>query len=82
MASFSMEHLVAKKETAKYDPYQSTSQRAMVFQVQCRMCGFEPEDLLHPPRICPKCHSQAWERFTRPGAFCRMLIGTPSSGLV
>ncbi len=68
MASFSMEHLVAKKNSAKYDPYQPALERAMVFQVQCRMCGYEPEDILHPPRICPKCHGQAWERFARPGS--------------
>jgi predicted Zn-ribbon and HTH transcriptional regulator len=63
-----MEHLVAKKSMAKYDPYEPAIARTMVFQVQCRMCSFEPEDVLHPPRTCPKCHSQAWERFARPGS--------------
>ena len=66
--SFSLSEFVAKKPAVKYDPYQPIMARAMVFQVQCRMCGFEPEDILHPPRICPKCHSEAWERFARPGS--------------
>lgn len=66
--SYSMESLIAKKNVVKYEPHQAVITRAMVFQVQCRMCGFEPEDTLHPPRVCPKCHSQSWERFTRPGS--------------
>jgi rRNA maturation endonuclease Nob1 len=68
MASFSMQHVVSGKGLTKYDPYQPAVGRTMVFQVQCRMCSYEPEDLLHPPRICPKCHSQSWERFARPGS--------------
>ena len=66
--SFCMDHVVAKKNIAKYDPNPASLERAMVFQAQCRMCGYEPEDYLHPPKICPKCYSQAWERFARPGS--------------
>lgn len=66
--SFSMDHVVAKKGSASYDPYRPNIERTLVFQVQCRMCSYEPEDTLHPPKICPKCHSQAWERFARPGS--------------
>jgi len=66
--SFSLNNLVARKDLARYDPYQTTADRTMVFQVQCRMCSYEPENLLHPPRTCPKCHSQSWERFARPGS--------------
>jgi predicted Zn-ribbon and HTH transcriptional regulator len=68
MSSYSIENVVAKKDMARFDPYQAAPQRAMVFQVQCRMCSYEPEDVLHPPRVCPKCHSQSWERFARPGS--------------
>ena len=68
MSSYSIDHLVAKKDLEKFDPYLAAPQRAMVFQVQCRMCSYEPEYLLHPPRVCPKCHSQSWERFARPGS--------------
>jgi len=66
--SYSIENLIAKKSPARLDPYQTLPKRTMVFQVQCRMCGYEPEDILHPPIICPKCHSQTWERFARPGS--------------
>jgi len=38
-----------------------------VFHLQCRCCGFEPEDTVVPPRLCPKCHGQSWERFAKPG---------------
>ena len=68
MASFSMQHLVSGKRPTKYDPYQPALDRTIVFQVQCRMCSYEPEDTLHPPRTCPKCHGQSWERFARPGS--------------
>jgi predicted Zn-ribbon and HTH transcriptional regulator len=43
-------------------------QRIMVFKVQCRCCGFEPADVVTPPRTCPKCHGETWERFARPGS--------------
>jgi predicted Zn-ribbon and HTH transcriptional regulator len=39
-----------------------------VFQLQCRSCGFEPEDVVTAPRLCPKCHGETWERFARPGS--------------
>jgi len=39
-----------------------------MFRLQCRSCGFEPDDVVTIPRACPKCHAQSWERFTRPGS--------------
>lgn len=66
--SYVMDRLVAKTEHASYDPHQTMSARFAVFVVQCRCCGFEPEDTVVPPRTCPKCHGQAWERFARPGS--------------
>ncbi|GEM_PF-2824362 len=68
MESVSTHHVMAGKGLTKFDPYQPPTGRTMVFQVQCRNCSYEPEDLLHPPKICPKCHSQSWERYTRPGS--------------
>jgi Zn finger protein HypA/HybF involved in hydrogenase expression len=38
------------------------------FQLQCRACGFEPDDQITAPRYCPKCASSAWERFVKPGS--------------
>jgi hypothetical protein len=51
-----------------YDPFQDAHQKVMIFQLQCRCCGFEPEDVVTPPRNCPKCHGTSWERFAKPGS--------------
>lgn len=53
---------------ASYDPHAATRSQTVVFQLQCRACGFEPENVMTPPRCCPKCFSEAWERFARPGS--------------
>ena len=66
--SISMERFGSQGHFATYDPHQQLPQRVAVFQVQCRSCGFEPEDVVRPPRVCPKCHGESWERFARPGS--------------
>lgn len=66
--SFVMSRMIAKGTYASYDPYKTVSERLSVFVVQCRCCGYEPEDMVLPPRTCPKCHGQGWERFARPGS--------------
>jgi len=56
---------------ATYDPYRNqplVDFKVPVFVLQCRACGFEPEDIITPPSICPKCHSKSWERFAKPGS--------------
>ena len=53
---------------ATYDPFARPVETTQVFQLQCRSCGYEPEDVVAAPRICPKCHAKAWERFARPGS--------------
>ena len=64
--SISMERFSAEGHFATFDPYVPQAQRISVFGLECRCCGFEPEDTVVAPRICPKCHSQAWERFPKP----------------
>ena len=66
--SISMERFAAEGNYATYDPFTSSPSRIAVFQLQCRSCGFEPEDVVVAPRYCPKCHGEAWERFARPGS--------------
>lgn len=66
--SISMEPFASAGRFPSYDPYEAAPQRVAVFQLQCRSCGFEPEDVVVAPRLCPKCHSAAWERFARPGS--------------
>ena len=65
--SISMESFAAEGHFARFDPYTIPMAPVEVVKVQCRCCGFEPEDAVTPPRICPKCHSRAWERFAKPG---------------
>ena len=53
---------------ATYDPFLAVPRRTTIFQLQCRACGHEPENVVTPPRLCPKCHGESWERFARPGS--------------
>jgi rubrerythrin len=66
--SISMERFASEGHFKTYDPFAALPQRVMVFQLQCRCCGFEPEDVVSAPTVCPKCHSKSWERFARPGS--------------
>ena len=65
--SISMESFASEGHFKTYDPFATLPQTVAVFQLQCRCCGFEPEDVVTAPKVCPKCHSKSWERFARPG---------------
>ncbi len=65
--SISMDRFASEGQFASYNPFQAAGP-VTVFQVQCRCCGFEPEGVVTPPRLCPKCHGESWERFARPGS--------------
>jgi len=66
--SISMERFGSEGHFATYNPIVGGVQRVTIFQLQCRSCGFEPEGVVTPPRLCPKCHGEAWERYARPGS--------------
>jgi hypothetical protein len=66
--SIQMEAFASEGHFPTYDPYQAAPAKVAMFQLQCRSCGFEPEDAVVAPRLCPKCHSNSWERYTRPGS--------------
>ena len=66
--SISMERFGSEGHFATYDPFAAGVQRISIFQVQCRCCGYEPEGAVTPPRLCPKCHGESWERYARPGS--------------
>jgi rubrerythrin len=66
--SISMERFEAKGQFVTYDPFARNISRVAVFQLQCRCCGFEPEDAVTAPKVCPKCHGETFERFARPGS--------------
>jgi predicted Zn-ribbon and HTH transcriptional regulator len=66
--TISMDRFASEGQFAKYDPFARAPQRIAIFTLQCRQCGFEPDDAVLAPRFCPKCHGQAWERFAKPGS--------------
>ena len=66
--SISMDRFASEGQFATYNPVLASLARVTVFQVQCRCCGFEAEGVVTPPRLCPKCHGETWERFARPGS--------------
>lgn len=66
--SISMERFASNGHFLSYDPFAVTGRAVSVFTLQCRSCGFEPEGAVTPPKLCPKCHGESWERFARPGS--------------
>ncbi len=66
--SIGMQRFGSEGHYATYDPFARAVERVMVFELQCRSCGFEPEDVVVPPDMCPKCHAKSWERFAKPGS--------------
>jgi len=64
----SVERFESSGNFATFDPFALAPTRVAVFQLQCRCCGYEPSDEVVAPRVCPKCHSETWERFARPGS--------------
>ena len=66
--SISMERFGSEGHFATYNPATAGDHRVTIFQIQCRSCGFEPEGAVTPPRLCPKCHGESWERYARPGS--------------
>ena len=66
--SISMERFESNGQFATYDPFARAISRVAVFQLQCRCCGFEPEDCVVAPKVCPKCRGESFERFARPGS--------------
>ncbi len=66
--SISMEPFASEGHYLTYDPHHAQVTTVAMFQLQCRSCGFEPAEAVVAPRYCPKCHSNSWERYTRPGS--------------
>lgn len=66
--SISMDRFESTGQFATYDPFAGGMRRMTVFQLQCRCCGYEPENTVVAPRVCPKCHGESFERFARPGS--------------
>lgn len=69
--SISMDRFASEGQFITYNPFKPVMTSVTVFQMQCRSCGFEPEGVVSPPRLCPKCHGESWERFARPGSILK-----------
>jgi rubrerythrin len=66
--SIGMQRFASAGNFATYDPFARSEARVGVFTLQCRSCGYEPEEVVQVPQVCPKCHSKSWERFAKPGS--------------
>jgi rubrerythrin len=66
--SISMERFASQGHFMTYERNHAPSTHTAIFHLQCRSCGFEPDDVVTAPRVCPKCHSESWERFAKPGS--------------
>jgi len=61
-------HVPADGQFLTLESHPSAGKPVSMFVLQCHACGYEPDDCVRPPRLCPKCHSQSWDRFARPGS--------------
>lgn len=66
--SIGMERFGSEGQFATYNTVPASLHPVIVFQMQCRCCGFEPDAVVTLPRLCPKCHGESWERFAKPGS--------------
>jgi hypothetical protein len=65
--SISMERFGLHEQPAEPNGSGGLSSPQFPNRLQCRACGFEPLDVVAPPR-CPKCFSDKWERYAVPGS--------------
>jgi len=65
--SIGMERFGSEGRFANYDMCRTAPARVQIFQLECSSCGYEHADSVSAPRLCPKCHSDAWDRFAKPG---------------
>jgi hypothetical protein len=69
--SIGMERFGAVGLFATFDPHPVAFPRVKVFQLQCRSCGYEIDDVTGGDAVCPKCRANSWERFVLPGSILR-----------
>lgn len=67
--SISTDRMGSDGHFANYEPRRKRREaRPAMFLMQCRACGFQPDNEIVPPNVCPKCHGSSWERMPRPGS--------------
>jgi rubrerythrin len=66
--SIAMETFGSHERRSEFRASGELPKRAFPYHLQCRACGFEPEDAVTAPLRCPKCAGGSWERFALPGS--------------
>lgn len=46
-------------------PAEPERQQPPAVRLECRSCGYEADDPIVPPTVCPKCHGSTWQRSNR-----------------
>jgi rubrerythrin len=64
--SIAMEQFGSQERRSESRALDGSPSRAFPYRLQCRACGFEPENAVTAPARCPKCAGSAWERFALP----------------
>jgi hypothetical protein len=72
--SIDMERFGSKEQQTDFRDSVHGARTACPYRLQCRACGFEPEDVIVASPRCPKCDGSSWERFVYP----RSLLTGPS----
>jgi rubrerythrin len=66
--SIAMEQFGSRERRSEFRASDECPSRAFPYRLQCRACGFEPENAVTAPPRCPKCAGGSWERFALPGS--------------
>ena len=65
--SISMERFGSNEQLSESRVSSGSRGPAFPYRLQCRACGFEPDDAIAPPPRCRKCDGRTWERYAFPG---------------
>ena len=79
--SISMERFDSSGRFATYDPGASDGPAALTSALHCRDCGYQADDPLCGPRVCPRCLGSSFERLPVPGCLLAVLAGAPPGRL-
>lgn len=78
----SAERFASEGHFPSYDPVTAGSRPTAMTKLECRCCGYEPNNTVVAPVRCPKCHASCWQRFSIPGSLLACLARTPARRLV
>ena len=56
---------VTPRPFSSEDPAIESRRPGTPVRLECRWCGYEADDPIVPPTVCPKCHGSTWQRSGR-----------------